>query len=403
MSESPIQLEDLLTELKQEGRLDSSGKFSLDLKRAGSKLEKFRLQNQYYYVLQLVQAAVAGGATQVEVDSNNQRVRVSWNGQIPDREELLELFGYLFEETERAEVRHLRHLAAGVNTAVAIGARRIWLECWNGQAGFRHSWASGGWQQEDGVGGEPGRPEVRFSLLRSAGQVVKGWSHTLQTDFLELFRRSRVTMTNEQAAVYDRCPYAPLTVKLNGSEVNSFLFGEPRFPGYDILNDSNPGETRIPWWLKLSDSRSYIEGVCHRRHHLVERHLGAERDSPGNLRPPDVIKATVLEERGNVGNGCIAMLAIEADLNPHSRLTFIEDGVTLCQESPPLGVPGVVGLISAEGLQKDLSGFRVVHNRAYEERLAWIREQLREMTEALRLARHKMPQLSYLPTRFMGL
>ncbi|MCA9791169.1 MAG: hypothetical protein KC910_05215 [Candidatus Eremiobacteraeota bacterium] len=56
-------LEQLLQARRAEGAFDSSGDFTIELSRARAKLARFQLADPDYFVLKLLQAAVAGGAT----------------------------------------------------------------------------------------------------------------------------------------------------------------------------------------------------------------------------------------------------------------------------------------------------------------------------------------------------
>ena len=56
-----LEVEDLLSQLTAEGQLQSSGAFTVDLSRAKDKLARFQFEDPFYYILKLVQAAVAEG------------------------------------------------------------------------------------------------------------------------------------------------------------------------------------------------------------------------------------------------------------------------------------------------------------------------------------------------------
>ncbi|MBI3927884.1 MAG: hypothetical protein HY319_20250 [Armatimonadetes bacterium] len=404
MGEQMLELEDLLGELKSAGRVESSGQFSLDIRKATPKLQEYQLKEhqRYFYALKIVQAAIAAGAQEITVDCNNQRVKIEYDGRVPDRTELAELLHYLFESEARTEVRHLRALAFGINTAVGVGAHEIRLDCNAGKEAYCHRWVHGEVSQSD-IRPWHKASRMRFYLSRRMDEVARGWWNTANCDITDLLKGRRAAMEKEQAAVYDRCPYAPARISLNGTPVNHFVFGEPRFPGYEIYKDPHPGATRVPWWLQLSDRSTFVKGVCHRRHHLVERHVAARRNSPCSIPVPAQPHATILQRVGDFDGGgrfCELLVGIEMDLKRRSRVTIIEDGVILCQESPELGIPGVVALMSSDGLTKDISGFQVVKNEAWYRRMDELRVHLAEMVRELRAQSDRIPLRGEVLPRF---
>ncbi|MCA9796594.1 MAG: hypothetical protein KC910_32520, partial [Candidatus Eremiobacteraeota bacterium] len=61
------ELEDFLEGQRRHGQQDSSGVFTLDLARAQATLRRFQLADPNFYLLQLVQGAVALQAERVEL------------------------------------------------------------------------------------------------------------------------------------------------------------------------------------------------------------------------------------------------------------------------------------------------------------------------------------------------
>ena len=61
-------LDALMSELRADGALDSTGQFTLDREQARSKMQKFQLADARRYVLELVQAAILRGATSIAFD-----------------------------------------------------------------------------------------------------------------------------------------------------------------------------------------------------------------------------------------------------------------------------------------------------------------------------------------------
>ncbi len=70
----------LLAKLQQEGTLDSSGSFTLDLERARKVLVTSHLRNSHDYILLLVQAAVGSGASWLRVATGPLECRLEFDG-----------------------------------------------------------------------------------------------------------------------------------------------------------------------------------------------------------------------------------------------------------------------------------------------------------------------------------
>ena len=72
-----LEVDDLLSQLSNEGQLQSSGSFTVDLSRAKEKLARYVFEDPFYYILKLVQAAVAGGGREFSLTSGPTEVAVA--------------------------------------------------------------------------------------------------------------------------------------------------------------------------------------------------------------------------------------------------------------------------------------------------------------------------------------
>ena len=228
-SERPLELNDLLGHLRKEGQVVSSGAFTIDLIHAREKLKEFQLVEPTHYVLKLVQAAVAAGASAIHLDSSKPKVVLRMAGVTFSAFEIESLFGYLFEERRDYEKRHFRALAVAVNSALGIGAREISLESSDGTRGVRHQWTAKGPSQRE-TNGKGGR-FTEFVLHRSLTDVRKNLWSTLNNDLLDLLFHRREAMDSEQAIVYDRCSFSHVPIFINGVRLKHIGFGRPRYPG----------------------------------------------------------------------------------------------------------------------------------------------------------------------------
>ena len=382
----PLELNDLLGNLRKEGQLVSSGAFTIDLDHAREKLKQFQLENSSDYVLKLVQAAVAAGATAIRLDSSKPKVVLRMEGVSFTSTELESLFGYLLEEKRDHNTRHLRSLAVAVNSALGIGAREISLESWDGSRGFRHLWTSQGPVQREAT--LRGKPYCEFVLHRSLGDVAKNLWSTLNNDCLDLLFHRRAAMDKEQAAVHDRCSFSHIPIFINGNRLEHAGFGLPRYPGCP----PNPQKTDImPSWRSMFAGGDYRFGI-HQGHHLIERYYPAPPTAgpEPTLYPPPQSFATLSLDY-DPREKCYLALGIPAGLPLHLRIFIIEDGVMLKKQTRPNEGLGANVVICGSRFTKDLSEFGI-NERHMGDALQFIGARLRDLKGHLMEAQERLPR-----------
>ncbi|CAM9952106.1 unnamed protein product, partial [Phaeothamnion confervicola] len=230
MEEAPLELADLVRNLSSEGRLESTGAFTLDLAHAVDKLKKFQLEDRAsHYILKLVQCAVACGSSAIHLHSNSHRVSLRMEGTSFSAQDLHNLFSYILTGRKEHNKRHLRALAVGINSAIGVGARQISLTSWSGQTGVRQIWTQAGPSQFPFQASGPAF--VEFLLTRSFKDKRGLWALTANSDILDLLLRKRSAMDKEQAAIYDHCRLCPVPITMNGRPLERRTFGVARYPG----------------------------------------------------------------------------------------------------------------------------------------------------------------------------
>lgn len=385
MSESrAFSLNDLMEDLSDDGVRDSSGVFTLDPKEAERKLATFALANPQDYILKLVQAAVAAGAGAVEVEARTGEVEVRWDGPGLAAHSLPGLMGHLLSAGCPPETRHLRHLAAGLRGSVGVKPRSLRVESGSGGGGFRRSWDGDGWKDEPLPQRESSLTQVY--LARDLGSIFSEWGAELGA-----MVRGRRNRNHEEEALLAACGYLPVPISINEELVPRASFGQARYPTYKIEEDEFPGECRPPGYLVASDQDSYVEGKVHRRHHLIETQLVVGR---GSLPPlgPRLASLRVGAEPAT-GQRCRSWIALESELSPRARVSFVDDGVMIAQEVLDSPVPGLVAVISVEELAKDLTGLQLVKDGAYRAALDVV------MAEAAKLRDQLLERLEDIPIR----
>lgn len=217
-------------ELRAAGRVDSHGRFGLDPRRAAELLAKFRFASPYEYVLKLVQAALASGATLVEVQVRGGDVSVGWHSPVLRREHVPRL------ATGSAEERWLAHLAVGLTAARGLRPRRLELVSWVPGDPFRYVEDAAGARVE-ALEGRPDRFPMQVVLQGldrprrrySGPSWFGGFQALCQCSPPEILQELRCRRDSEATQVWRRCVFAPAPVLLNGALVNNPFFGQPRY------------------------------------------------------------------------------------------------------------------------------------------------------------------------------
>ena len=169
--------EDLVGQLQQEARLEGSGRFSLDLRKAGERI--VGLENRPgLYLLKLVQAAVAAGAREIQIRLGRSQVEFRALGPpLFDPAEVNQAIQGPLQSFARKAVEHLAWALLLVRPVEDL-------------------------QWELPVPGG-----FHLSLRRHQG--IFHWLAGLGG------------VTQEHALLYERCAYAPIPIKLDGRRVNS--------------------------------------------------------------------------------------------------------------------------------------------------------------------------------------
>lgn len=103
--------------------------FTIDRENALALMRRFALADPHFYILELVQAAVANGTTFIDVDmfrySLDVDFRLRWTGKLFSRLSLLNLFDYLFEADDNYDDADIILLARGINALLHFEPDRL--------------------------------------------------------------------------------------------------------------------------------------------------------------------------------------------------------------------------------------------------------------------------------------
>jgi len=387
-------MEQLLAELQTEGRLDSSGTFTLDFVKAADKLREFQLEEPHLYILKLIQSAVAADATQVNIITAGTTLQLSFDGLGIEPAQLEGLVSCLLDPLKYSGQRQLVHLAVALNSCLGCGVNQVIVESWH-----------------DGQGAAL----VLTDKLQQTGRVVGGARRSGTRLYLRKPGNPLLQLFGaELEAVAQRAIYCPIRVTVNGGRASHGRFGRPALPPLlrpfqPLLRAANQlnrfltagvmsqhraslnslgreNEPVMPWWVLIWNVDDYVFGQCHRNHHLVEKRWPA----PGGpkalgLRPSTASLLASLDGSPPASRHphWSRAVALQADLQPDARLQFVQDGVIVCEREEDLRFSGAVAVVSAEELTTDLSQFGLVANDAYREVVAGLRDEFQQLTTAL--------------------
>lgn len=98
----------------------ATGRLRVDAARAIAKLREYQLADRHAWVLEAIRAAVAGGATRIELRGDADDVWLGWTGPVWPASDVTRLFDELVSPEAGADRHHVRLLAAAVNSALGL-------------------------------------------------------------------------------------------------------------------------------------------------------------------------------------------------------------------------------------------------------------------------------------------
>lgn len=101
-------------------RVVARGSIRVDARRATEKLREHLLVDLHLYALEIVRAAIAGGATRVDVEFDADDLSLTFDGELLPPATLARLLDHVLEEASTRDARRKRLLALGVNAALGL-------------------------------------------------------------------------------------------------------------------------------------------------------------------------------------------------------------------------------------------------------------------------------------------
>lgn len=345
-----VELQELLTQIRQEGTRESSGRFTIDFLSARHKLARFALQDPSQSLLCLIQSAIVGGATHVELRRKRHLFRTSFQVTHDGTplSEMERLAHVLMHPLEAAEP-HVRRFSMGFNAVAETGRS---LEVLSGRA-----------------------PEgLHFRLEAGELQIDR---HPLEN--LQPVTRIDIGPGVLTSLDTTRLAYAGVPVTLNAKLLNRPYFGRPQGadfrPGHWDLGPIPWPIGQAEWYLFAPQAAPGLLSVprktkCKlRRYQMVGSLLADELDVPV---PEPPLHLTPWTCQGDPLLSCHAMLTLTS--KSHSELHWVRHGVVISTERNVLERNGLVAIASAQELALDVSGFEVVHDENYRKVLALLKK-----------------------------
>jgi hypothetical protein len=198
-----------------EAQFSERKQFKLARRRAIEKLRRFALADPYFYILEIIQAAIAGGADFVDISCAEGEVLISWTGGVLREDELAQLFDFLFASKERLDLAHVRSLALGVNALLLFEPDQVVIESGDGKPGNTARMVVRAGAESVEVGRAAGSLE---------GTYVRASKLNRKKVAAETGRQGGDDGGLEYATVETRCLTAPVPLVFNGQP----LFGWSR-------------------------------------------------------------------------------------------------------------------------------------------------------------------------------
>lgn len=290
--------EEYIQLLQQEGDFQSSGRFSLEAKKALQKMQEFRLKEPAEYILQLVSCAVMRGAHKVQIEIHGRDVRVGFDGEPFTAGELEQIFDCARQQSQQPLT------AAGAHLAIALQAMRSYnpdvLIVESRDSDCRNVLQL--YEQEVWLETLTG-PGARSEMV-----TYVGLEHSL--NFWNMCFPSLVGMWRSERGLLNRLAYAsPIPIYVNGTRLEFVT-------GINTVLLEGPG--KAPIW---ASDRTHMNRL-----------------------------------KGQPFWGLAARRFAEA-----SKLYLVQAGICFLQEGENVS-PGMVVHVQEDGLRRDLSQRKLVRN-----------------------------------------
>lgn len=330
-------VERLVRRFSEDGRLDSSGEFTLSLEKALAKLADFQLANPRHYVLNLLSGAVLSESSHFEAHFNSGQSTFSFDGEPLTHHDLKALFSHVLDP----RWPRLQEIGVALLGILRLEPKRFCLVSTSIQSVATLEWAERVWDLRIEDLDRPEAPSTRlvveehFSILRATALKLGNFA--------------------EREALERKGCYAPLELFVNRVRVSrEFEVGNPN-----------------------SLSRLHVRSA--RPRFLLRSH---------NPRSGSLCMAEEVWSRNHEWEAVLYMgESGEVRLEP---LHFITNGVLFEGPATLLGIPFVGGVLAAP-FRKDLSHSSLIHDSEFIAALEGFKRYAEEMVLRRMLSSQDLP------------
>lgn len=348
------ELDRILQQAQDQGRLHSSGSFTLDVAAASRQFGQYALSQPIAIVARLIRVgALCGGAVQVELSAKTTRVAIA--GHWSALGGLAQSFDQVLCE-DPAE----REFSVALNSIVTRPFQSLAI-----------------------LRGEPGR--IAQLLMNQDREVEVAEAVDLAQD-LHFTRiewttpKSRRSLSADLDQLGRWFGYCRVPLVFNGQPLE-VSFGRPRGPGLlKHLGAAKQVLLKGPWYLPAS----YFWAD----HQALEFRLYSPQAVRNEVRLPTPSLASAqlwasLREP-EAGAPCYLALSFACDLSQPGRIDWVHRGQLLQSEAADFSLPGVTAVVACHGLSLDLLGEKLVQNHGLDARRQFLRDWVNCVEEELR-------------------
>lgn len=369
-------VEDLLGRYRAAGVTESAGSFTLDPKKAMERLAQYRFDVPYFWILKVIQSLHSAGSQKIQIEAGVNTVTLRADAVPSGLGTVHELLTQLLVDDEQVDPS-LRHLASGLQGSLAVSPNEIRMTTVSDGEQREYLLKAGGWRDGRVVAAVGKPPAFKLTLSRNFSEKLGAGWFLMTTDIFDLMFGKKGALDKESKVIAERCEFTRCSVKLGRREVPARQFGRPRFKGYDIRSDPEPGRTKPNLLMSWVGDDELVDNWAHPLHNLAEMVSPAEADG---FFLNEVSHAT-LTNRTDVGivsrcraNGIERACAIGARLDRDAYIQFWEDGVIIEHRKFPLDCPGLKAVVNAKNLSKDVSTFKIKEDDKLRKLLLDVRE-----------------------------
>ena len=316
-------MEDFLQDLGGQGRFFETSEFTIDSFKARAKLSRFQLPDSGLWVVKLIQAAVASGASGVDIRFSRNKVTIRFgNNHNLRADELLQ--GVLSGELPSDRV--LLHLFTGLRATASSVTETV-------------TWSCGGAKVIlDGKGSSSTEIPVDEELVIEATRPNRSRSlKKMLTSSVSHLARQTV---EEHEAIEVRCWPCPIPIVLDGKLLDR---------GYHHI-DAGYIETN-PWAFVTNSREEKNKGIraalfsCPMKlektpsipldYPIMESSFGKPKGDKYRLNYPVYLKELFLLEV-SPQKKVDAVLVIHANYNAESTIDYLQDGALVSRYTLPL-------------------------------------------------------------------